>query len=392
MAFSIPGTTNSSAEAQLANGYPTIRLFTVGTRTQSGTPLDDLQTVQQPWAVANSTSISSGGTFSQFSSVCWFFGRRISEALSSTGEVPLGLISNNWGGTQIEKWATSSAFDSCGRTDPQGSLYNAMIHPYTVGPMALSGFTWYQGESNTYPYTECNPISQCATDYACLFPAMISAWRDAFANPDAYFGFIQLSTWCGDVQSIPEVREAQMAAVKLPKVGYATNADHGAGCNIHPPLKQICGKRLGDSALALHYGQDLSWRHPSYASAKVLPVTADVVVVEVALQDVQGPLTTDVSPVNYQSIDCDTQNAKTPGTCAWAAVEISGAGWINATVTVATNGAALRLSAPVPQDVSATVLGTAYGWGPVPLMNAYDQATDLPILPWNRSVTSSVVV
>ena len=24
-----------------------------------------------------------------------------------------------------------------------------------------------------------------------------------------------------------------------PQVGYATNADHGAGCNIHPPPKQV---------------------------------------------------------------------------------------------------------------------------------------------------------
>ena len=25
----------------------------------------------------------------------------------------------------------------------------------------------------------------------------------------------------------------------VPQVGYATNADHGAGCNIHPPPKQV---------------------------------------------------------------------------------------------------------------------------------------------------------
>ena len=39
------------------------------------------------------------------------------------------------------------------------------------------------------------------------------------------------------------------------KVGYATNADHGAGCNIHPPPKQYCATRLANSALALQYEQ-----------------------------------------------------------------------------------------------------------------------------------------
>jgi hypothetical protein len=28
-----------------------------------------------------------------------------------------------------------------------GDHYNAMVHPFTVGPMALSGFAWYQGEN-----------------------------------------------------------------------------------------------------------------------------------------------------------------------------------------------------------------------------------------------------
>jgi hypothetical protein len=81
-----------------------------------------------------------------------------------------------------------------------------------------------------------------------------------------------------------------MEALKLQKVGYGTNADHGAGCNIHPPPKQarsydllaelrrhigmarghaysftshrwpypsvqFCAHRLAESALALEYGQ-----------------------------------------------------------------------------------------------------------------------------------------
>jgi hypothetical protein len=62
---------------------------------------------------------------------------------------------------------------------------------------------------------------------------MIQQWRNAFQQPTAYFGFVQLSTWCGNGELIAEMRTlGQMAALRLPKVGYATNADHGAGCTV----------------------------------------------------------------------------------------------------------------------------------------------------------------
>merc|ERR1719240_217710 len=132
-----------------------------------------------------------------------------------------------------------------------------MIHPFTVGPMALTGFTWYQGEANTGR----------ADQYACLFPAMIKQWRKSFQNEKAYFGFVQLSTWCANPDAIAEMRDAQMAAMALPNIGYATNADHGAGCNIHPPSKQYCAQRLAKSALALQYGKAIAWKSPSFASS-----------------------------------------------------------------------------------------------------------------------------
>ena len=59
-----------------------------------------------------------------------------------------GLVNNNWGGTPVESWTTPEVLASCNVTQPDSTLYNAMIHPYTVGPMALRGFTWYQGEAS----------------------------------------------------------------------------------------------------------------------------------------------------------------------------------------------------------------------------------------------------
>ena len=65
---------------------------------------------------------------------------------------------------------------------------------------------------------------------------MIDGWRAAFQQPDAYFGFIQLSTWCPTGEhglGLPQMREAQLAgAGQLPGVGWATAADWGAGCDM----------------------------------------------------------------------------------------------------------------------------------------------------------------
>jgi hypothetical protein len=35
------------------------------------------------------------------------------------------------------------------------------------------------------------------------------------------------------------------------------------------------------------------------------------------------------------------------------------------------------------------VLGSAYGWGAIPMLTVYDTASALPVLPWNTSWNSS---
>lgn len=298
------------------------------------------------------------------------------------------MISSNWGGTRIEEWITQDSLATCLPKGKAGGHYNAMINPYVVGPMALTGFAWYQGEQNTR--------DQAAADsYACLFPEMITAWRKSFRDPNAFFGFVQISTWCNWGLGVPELREAQLAAASLNNVGFATNADHGAGCNIHPSDKQYIGARLGDAALALEYNQNIAWKSPSYSSAEVDMSNSDVVSVTIALQDVskQG-LTTDIYPYNYAHMSpeqCVEHNANNTLVCAWAAVQLASGEWVNATVNVDTSGKALTLTAPLSKGHSGAI-ATAYGWGPVPMLNAYDQGSQLPVLPWNRSVKELVLV
>ena len=293
-------------------------------------------------------------------------------------------------------------------------MYNAMILPYAAGPMAISGFAWYQGEADTENATT-------AEWYSCLFPQMITAWRTVFQAPDAFFGFIQLSTWCAlPPASLPQMREAQMAALALPNVGYATNADHGMGCNIHPAVKQHIGKRLATSALALNYGYDVPWKSPTYKSATTYPpsmahfesAAADApsmfVSVLVVLSDVSTQGLHTVRPFNWESpnygqgnppivVDCvgtfpinATTNSSMEQQCAFAALEVDGAGWFNATVTIPEGEPTkLLLTSKLPADrppTPATVVASAYGWGPIPMLSAYDKATGLPVLPWNKSL------
>ena len=69
--------------------------------------------------------------------------------------MPIGLVSNNWGGTPVQSWSSAKALSQCngGKAGPGGNLYGAMIHPYAVGPMALKGFTWCRLPARAAPGT-----------------------------------------------------------------------------------------------------------------------------------------------------------------------------------------------------------------------------------------------
>lgn len=428
----MPAVANASTERQRANEYPTIRLFSVGHRTSSPTRLRDLQTVWEPWQVASNLTIDKDFSphshlFATFSAVCWLAGRRLSEQLSPTGDVPIGLISNNWGGTKLEVWTPSATFTTCNASAPPpyphgGPMYNAMILPYAQGPMSLSGVWWYQGEADT-------ASTASAALYACTFPSMINAWRGAFDNPSLYFGFVQLSTWCANPPtSLPEMRRAQMRALRLANVGYATNADHGMGCNIHPAAKQYVSERLVTSVLALRYGRQVVWRSPTYLSAVQEEAGGardedDEVRLRVKLADVGARGLHTIHPFNYESpnygpftvragegvpppppplpvvVNCSasypispTANASMSEQCAWAALLVNGVGWVNATVQVDVQGRDVVLGARVARSggneraSSRRIVASAYGWGPIPMMSVYDSASSLPVLAWNETV------
>ena len=210
---------------------------------------------------------------------------------------------------------------------------------------------------------------------------MIESWRTNFNVPaPAFFGFIQLSTWCaGD--AIPIMREAQMSALAIGGVGYGVNADHGAGCNIHPPPKQFCASRMARSALAITYGQGALWKSPAYASAVAGAGSATITLTDVTA----GGLVLQPS-ANVGTLDC----TKSAGQCGWAALQFNDpAGtWVNATVALTGDAKGIVLTAPPPAGASA-VVATSYGWAAVPFMTVYSADADLPVLAWKKNITAA---
>ena len=350
-------------------------------------------------------------------------------------------------GTTVEAWSTAASLKSCGLTTkspPRTFLYNGMIRPYTVGPMALTGFTWYQGESNTAQDansngqndgpSHCKHLDACpgrsnlgpalpqpvlgrvalahsptrlrashplSRADGCRFVAMIEAWRAAFQSPTAWFGFVQLSTWCRNKPEIPKMRQIQMEAFhKLENVGFATNADHGGGCGIHPPSKQFVGRRLGNSALGQVYKQgSVLWESPAATAFAFKPGSA---VVTVGSAVSAAGLTDDVYPFNYLGVhkesrtgtlmplfncsDVHTDGNDTSAVCAWAALRRPDGSWGNATIAVT---APAELTVTLVAGGGGTPTAVAYGWGPVPMLNVYDKASGLPLLPFNSSFSAA---
>jgi len=173
---------------------------------------------------------------------------------------------------------------------------------YPLINMRITGATWYQGEQN----------QNNATNYACRFPAMITDWRNQFQNYNLYFYFVLLAAFKSG-NDWPDLREAQLQALKLPYTGVASAQDLGDESSpegaIHPRNKTIVGQRLSLNAQAQIYGQKVVYTGPSAADITwPLPGTGGIQTVIVRfnsnLPNNQGLQILDTS-------ECDTCCAKT---------------------------------------------------------------------------------
>ena len=251
---------NCSTDALLTAGNINLRLYTVG-KLSIATPQD---TCKGSWSIATPESVS------KFSAVGYFFACVLQQSLN----IPVGIITTNWGGSRIEAWMKNDVItgftDAYKQTTQEKTpvqnrascLYNGMIAPLIN--YNIKGAIWYQGESNKDNYQ----------DYAALQAAMVKSWRTDFGVGDFPFYFVQIAPhWYGNSKAINVAlqREAQYNSLALiPNSGMVTTVDIGEEKSIHPAEKATVSKRLALWALSETYNvKGLPYKSPAYKSMQV---------------------------------------------------------------------------------------------------------------------------
>jgi len=217
-------------------------------------------------------------TLATFSAAGYFFGKHIQREIN----VPVGLISSNWGGSRIERWTPESSYESSETFKSEalvkpvkidnidaGLHYNSMIAP--LGPYALRGFIWYQGESNAMIHDK---------RYVEKTRLLLDAWRDVFKDKDAPFYFVQIAPYLytkrkdkiqHTPQTMAEFCELQTQCLEIPGTGQVIVTDLVDNpSDIHPSYKWEVGRRLALIALNKTYGKkDIVFSGPKYKSMRI---------------------------------------------------------------------------------------------------------------------------
>lgn len=237
-------------------------------------------------------------TAASFSSVAYYFGRKLQRELGGT---PVGLIQSAKGGTPIEGWLPMGIWKenteleriyqnqlklgddhmrktyerlhkkwlSGGKkgTEPAAPNYNLVDQNdpsvcFNVGivpliPYPIAGVLWYQGEWNT----------SRASEYDDLLTRLIVEWRQLWQNEELPFYVVQLPNITKAKTSVVEpdsgwaaLREAQTVVRQIPHTGLVVTIDVGG--DLHPGRKQPVGERLARLALAKTYGKDIPAEGP----------------------------------------------------------------------------------------------------------------------------------
>jgi sialate O-acetylesterase len=373
MQFTVSLANNASNEEASADSYPNIRVFSVGDGTSSTTPLTQLTTILQRWAASSRASV--GGPDWQYqTAVGWFFARGV----YNSQKVPIGLINNNWGGTNINQWSSATANQKCNQTG-SGNLWNAMVVPYTVGPMTLKGVVWYQGENNI----------GAPAYYNCAQAALIDDWRLNFKSANLWFAVVQLAgynygagTGPGDFRIIQLTSLAQNAA----PTGYSTAIDVGIWANIHPTDKQTVSGRLVNSALVQVYGlTTLQWKCPTVSSTNST-VSGTTVTVEVRFEaDSIGTGLTTTVPAYALAVQANVcPSGATANECGYPAIEVNNGGTsntvLNATATLTSDSKGMLLTATAP-GTGYKAVKSSYGRASWPRTIVFN-SNGCPVLPW----------
>lgn len=261
-----------------------IRLITVPRKSTA-----DLQTdFVGEWIEA------SPETVADFSATGYFFGRLINEML----DVPIGLISVNYGGSCVQAWMskeTTVSFEDkeIPKKDEDikvpnrtpAALFNGMLNP-VIG-YGIKGAIWYQGETN---YQEPDR-------YLELFPKMVAEWRSLWNCGEFPFYYTQIAPFdytafrtdkINEKDNSAFLRDAQRKAMDvIPNSGMVVLLDVGEEKSIHPVNKEVVGDRLAFWALSKTY----NFKGISYKSPSVNEISINGSVVTVSFNDAEEGIT-----------------------------------------------------------------------------------------------------
>ncbi len=270
------GILNGEQEAAVAN-YPQIRLCKVDMGLEFS-PMPDCHAI---WQVCNPNSAGD------YSAVAYFFGRELYYRLN----VPIGLVDAAIPATACQAFADINVLDADtmlrrhfvdpylkGISDIEakhdksttlatllypGLVYNKMIFP--LKNLSIAGFTWYQGESN----------KEDTLLYARLCAAMLTGWRQDFAQGQLPFYYVQVAPYNwgkndSTADDYAKFRAEQARMLKVKNAGMAITMDVGEPGNIHPFNKKPVGIRLAKIALAKTYHiTDISYQGPQFQKFSV---------------------------------------------------------------------------------------------------------------------------
>ena len=396
-AVQVSAMANASAIVSAAASLEYLRIFAVSGNLNSSVPLAEWPTSGlTPWQPPITSS--GNGTLLGFSAVGFIMGSTLYTDYLG-GAVPIGIIHSSHGGSSIQAWQRAAAVRECG--DPSNSwpssvLYNSNVNPMTVGPLALKGAYYYQGEQDvgigaTESYWR-------AMWYGCSLQAMIRDFRVFMNDANLFFVVQQLHAWLhtNDI-GLAVFRRAQLKALNLARVAISTAFDGGdpasamagsPGGTVHSHMKFIPGRRTAAAFAGALYGLNVPWRNPEIADATALGVSnTSHTSLTVTVSFKPGSITTAGLVLRgYDSMSnsshCPTERAVNASYCDWFSIQSNDGAftWHNASAALSPDSQRIVLTAVVPQPGLAAV-ATRNGWSDWPVVTVYS-AEGFPVMPW----------
>lgn len=306
--------------------YDKIRFYTVPRRPFEEAQIDgwhfeSVFSSDTKWLMCTPESAS------HFSAVGFEFAKDLYNSIN----VPVGIVSCNWGATSASAWMNEDYLNN----DEQLKIYmdeyeeNAKLFsheeyeiefskylselkryatdmqkielnpykveeyltyhgadPFPVSPIGLKNFRRPAGLYHTMlekivPYAAKGVIwYQGESDiyhrniYKKLFSKMIENWRNDFEDRNLPFVFVQLTSFGAENPKGEEwaiLREQQMNTWNsVDNTAMVVSIDYGEENNIHPTNKKIIGQRLSLAARANFYQQEISWLGPRFNNLQIV--------------------------------------------------------------------------------------------------------------------------